>query len=77
MFWRNKKIEQKHLFIDADVLQGICIYIIANLQYPHILTELALIEEFITKAASLSNRAFSLVMLKSSCEYLLEKKEEL
>jgi len=65
------------LFIDVDVLQGICIYLIANLQYPHILTELEITEEFITKSASLSNRAFSLVMLKSSCEYLIERKEEI
>jgi len=71
-FWHQKKIPSSDLYIDADKLQGIMIYIISRTNYPQILTEITITEEFLTKAVQLSNRAFYVVMIRASIEYLLE-----
>lgn len=47
------------------------IYLVSRLNYPQIWTELHLIEEFIPPAVQMSNRAFYMIMMKASCEYLL------
>ena len=73
-FWEGFEISKKELFIDSDTLQGILIYIISRMNYPQIWTELHLIEEYIPGAVQMSNRAFYLVMVKASCEYLINLK---
>eukprot|EP00347_Sterkiella_histriomuscorum_P022739 403337343 len=73
-FWSGFDISKKDLFIDSDNLQGILIYIVSRINYPQIWTELHLIEEYIPDAVQMSNRAFYMVMLKASCEYLINLK---
>jgi hypothetical protein len=39
--------------------------------YPQILTNISIIENFLPDAVQLSNRAFSLAMMQSSTDYIL------
>ncbi|CDW81254.1 UNKNOWN [Stylonychia lemnae] len=73
-FWEGHNITKKELFIDSDTLQGILIYLVSRMNYPQIWTELHLIEEYIPAAVQMSNRAFYMVMVKASCEYLINLK---
>ena len=49
-FWKGVPVSANKLFIDADNLIGIITYIVIQAQYPKLLVELNLVEEFITKA---------------------------
>ena len=57
--------------LDSDNLQGILIYIISRMNYPQIWSELTLIEEYIPEGVMMSNRAYYLILVKASCEYLI------
>jgi hypothetical protein len=59
------------LFIDSDTLQGLLIYVVSRMHYPQLWTELSLVEEFIPEGVLMSNRAYYLILLKASCEYLI------
>lgn len=71
-FWNGYKIPARELMVDTDMLQSILIYITSRLNYPQILTEISILEEFLPDAIQLSCRSLYQVMLKASCEYLLE-----
>jgi len=71
-FWRNYDIPNKKLSVDVDNLQSIIVYMISRLKdCPQIITNLYIIEDFLPEAVQLSNRAFYLAMMQSSCEFLL------
>jgi hypothetical protein len=44
---------------------------VSRLSYPQIWTELNFIEEYLPDGVMMSNRAFYMIMLKASCEYLI------
>ena len=68
-FWQYHEIPQKKLQVDVDNLQAIIVYMISRLaNFPTILTHLSIIENFLPDAVQLSNRAFYLAMMQSSCE---------
>ena len=75
-FWSDYEIPEKDLFLDPDTLQGLLIYIVSRTNYPQIWTEVHLIEEFLPQAVLMSNRAFYMIMVKASCEYLMKLKPE-
>lgn len=75
-FYEGTTYPKEHLFIDADTLQGILIYMISRMGYPQIWTEINLIEEFLPEGVLMSNRAFYMILVKASCEYLINLRLE-
>jgi hypothetical protein len=41
------------------------------MNYPQIWTEINLVEEYIPEGVMMSNRAFYMILVKASCEYLI------
>ena len=78
-FWRDFDIPSKKLSVDVDNLQSLIVYFISRMdRCPQIISNLYLIEDFLPEAVQISNRAFYLAMLQSSCEFLIniQKKHE-
>jgi hypothetical protein len=76
-FWQDYDIPTKKLSVDVDNLQSIIVYMISHLgDFPQIIPNLYLIEDFLPEAVQLSNRAFYLAMMMSSCEFLLDKQRK-
>jgi hypothetical protein len=73
-FYAGTTFPLDKLFIDSDTLQGILIYIVSRMGYPQLWTELTLVEDFIPEGVMMSNRAYYLILLKASCEYLINYK---
>jgi hypothetical protein len=48
---------------------------VSRLNYPQIWTEINLIEDFIPDGVMMSNRAYYMILVKASCEYLINFKE--
>lgn len=71
IFYKGTSYPKEKLFIDSDTLQGILIYMVSRLSYPQIWTELIFIEEYLPDGVMMSNRAFYMIMVKASCEYLI------
>jgi len=44
---------------------------ISRMNYPQIWTEINLVEEYIPEGVMMSNRAFYMILVKASCEYLI------
>ena len=44
------------------------------MKYPQIWTEIILLEEFIPEGVMMSNRAFYMILVKASCEYIISMK---
>jgi len=77
-FWQYHEIPHKKLQVDVDNLQAIIVYLLSRLgDFPTILTHLSLIENFLPEAVQLSNRAFYLALMQSSCEYIVNQYENI
>jgi hypothetical protein len=58
--------------VDVDNLQSLIVYLVSRMKgLPQIITNLNIIEDFLPEAVQLSNRAFYLAMLQSSCEFII------
>lgn len=63
-FWRDYDIPSKKLYIGADELQALIIYIVANMRgCPQLITHINIIENFTPEQISLSNRGYYLTMV--------------
>lgn len=71
-FYQNYLIKPAELVVDSETLQSIIIYVTARINYPQIWTEINMMEEFLTDAIQLSSRSMYLVMIRASCEYMLQ-----
>ena len=69
-------IHKKDRVIDIDNLQGICIYIVFKMKYPHIISEFFLIRDFISRNVELSSRSIFLNVLKGGIDFLLNNIEK-
>ena len=69
-------LHKKDRVIDIDNLQGICIYIVFKMKYPHIISEFFLIRDFISRNVELSSRSIFLNVLKGGIDYLLNNIEK-
>mmetsp|Transcript_3251 Transcript_3251/g.5397 ORF Transcript_3251/g.5397 Transcript_3251/m.5397 type:complete len:157 (-) Transcript_3251:710-1180(-) len=77
-FWAHHDVPSKKLSVDVDNLQSLIVYFISRMKgCAQIVTNLSIIENFIPDAVQMSNRAYYLAMMQSSCEYLLNLHEEL
>jgi hypothetical protein len=51
------------------------IYIVSKLKYRQLWTEINLLDDFVPQSVMMSNRAFYMILIKASCEYLITLKE--
>jgi len=70
-FWAGFDIPKDQLSVDTDTLQGILIYVVSRLDYPHIYTEVILADFFLPRAVKKSARTLYLEMIKAGCNFLL------
>ncbi len=59
-FWAEHSVPAKHLSIDTDNLLGVYIYCLIRSNFPQILVEIEIANEFLTNIAKLSNKGTSL-----------------
>ena len=77
-FWQYHEIPHKKLQVDVDNLQAIIVYMISRLaNFPTILTHLSIIENFLPDAVQLSNRAFYLALMQSSCQFIIDQHDKM
>lgn len=74
-FYAGTNFPKDKLFIDSDNLQGMLIYIVSKLKYRQLWTEISLLDDFVPQSVMMSNRAFYMILIKASCEYLINLKE--
>jgi hypothetical protein len=75
-FWGNtKEISKNDLYIDADSLKAITIYILIQTKWSKLLVDILMIEEFSPDTIKMTNRAYYLTVLYSAFEYLEEMSE--
>jgi len=76
VFWKGVDVKKNKLQIDADTLLGIITYIVLKSQYPKLLCEHRICEEFLTTFFRLSNKGYHLTNLRVSIEYILGELEK-
>ena len=70
-FWRNTNRIQPETNLDIDNLQGLCIYLIGQLQQPKLIVDCHIINDFTSEKTKLTTRMLFANILKASLDYYL------
>jgi hypothetical protein len=76
-FWKDMEeyIEKDYLFIDADEIMSIFLYIVIQTQMPEMLTYCKIIENFTTQLTKGFNFSYNYTLLEASISYVNELKD--
>jgi len=70
-FWKQFPFQQKKLYVDADNLLSIFIYLIIKSQLSDLIVDIEIIDDFTNKSLKLSRKGYLFSLVQSSLEYLL------
>jgi len=70
-FWKHFPFQQKKMFVDADNLLSIFIYLIIKSQLSDMIVDIEIIDDFTNKSLKLSRKGYLFSLVQSSLEYLL------
>ena len=73
-FWKGvDEVKEADLYIDADSLKALAIYILVQSKWSKLLVDILIAEEFTPEALKYTNRAYYLTVLHSAFEFIEEK----
>ena len=71
-FWSGVDVKPDKLEIDYENLHGIAIYLVLKMANPLLLVDIIFIENFVSNAVMMTNRAFHMTVLHSALAFIEE-----